>query len=221
MFGRLFGSSEPAYVHINPVDPAMVRASHAAMNSWYPDACTMRNSAKSLEAAAKGLGNAVLKASAHTAFIQCDNIQFCLEAILKTYAKDVKRLDQLKPAKELTSPDQELGTFENHVRHSEVAIASVLSAAEVPSCQYNPVFPLGSIPVADAIGQLTPAERASSHGRAALQSAQNLQTAARSLLGKIRQPEVASRVGPISQNRNFYVERYRIEQSSAYRPVEH
>ncbi|HEX4916995.1 MAG TPA: hypothetical protein VFV43_03760 [Limnobacter sp.] len=223
MFSSLLGSRTSQYQPVNndPVDPNMLRASHAAMTSWYPDACTMKHSAQQLVKAAKSLGNATLHDSGKRALLHSDNLECYLEIILKTYGKDIKRLDNLKSIQQFGTGTQELETFKNHVRHSEAAIASVLSPAEAFSCQYNEVFPTNTMPVADAMAHLGVAEQRSKAGQAALQSAQNLQMAARGLLQKIRVPAVASRVGPISQDRDFYVDRYRIEQANYYHPVEH
>ena len=109
---------------------SQVRASHAAMSEWLPIVNDMKVSAKALEKAARKIGNQLVMESAINTGVYAKNLGGSLQSILKTYGKDLARINQQRATKYLISARQEQDTFQNYVEQAQATVVAAENATQ-------------------------------------------------------------------------------------------
>ena len=121
-------STKESALEMSKVAGQLARELHSAsvkgglMRPTEQQAEAMHTTAAQLQAATKSVKD------------QASNLKCCLKAILRTYEKDIARMDKGQSPRLLVQCDQERQTFKTHVRLAESLVAAVLPEAEAETC---------------------------------------------------------------------------------------
>lgn len=161
------------------------------------------------------LGN-LLVASKHVKELAAC-LKIHLKAIVKTYEKDLNRMDSGKRPSQLVQVAQETGTFQRQVRHAEQLLGQILSVEQAPTCvDVNPLYAQPSVKLSQALWKVQSGVQGLTGVDVAAVNAQynQLKSQAVSLHRKVATPDIAARVGTLNQESRALTQQQREAQVS-------
>ena len=156
---------------------------------------------------------AQLQAATHSVKNQASNLKGCLKPILRTYERDIARLNKGQSPRSLVQCEQERETFKTHVRLAECLVAAVLPEAEAATCHGAVNGPnQGNVPLKSVGKDLSSSLPVNSRLLdKAVQLINQLNDAASAMKHVVDSPAARAAVAPLSTDKMYFEDQRQAE----------